>query len=172
MKNDAQILVCDFCHKPKSKKQVSRQRLTGLLKCRYCRQKDGKKESCSLCSKNRLVHVRTDEGPICRCCYGKVGNRQRCYRCGEIRQVVKRTKGGKPVCDRCYSSPRYECYRCGRKRPVAQWVTSDEAFCHECYIAPLHTCCRCGQSLPVAQWLEGGPLCLRCYAARRSAINR
>lgn len=133
----------------------------GLSYCNTCRRRhDDAKKPCTDCGNVRLVHTRTEAGPLCaECAPGRI---EPCVHCGHTKRVRVRFTGG-PTCDSCFyviRNTRRPCPRCETVTLVAAVTDEGTLACSNCAgRASSFVCIDCG-----AEDIRHGKRCYRCAA--------
>src|SRR3989344_2495441 len=98
--------ICENCRKPKRKKNIFKNRISGKMICRNCNSKDpSRHKMCCRCGRIKLSKEQTRDGPICAKCYRKdISKHKVCCECKNLRYVAQRTPKG-PICSKCYRRP-------------------------------------------------------------------
>lgn len=138
----------------------------GVSLCNTCRRRhDDARKPCVACGNIRLVHTRTDAGPLCpECAPGRV---EPCVHCGHTKRVKVRFTGG-ATCDQCFSIIRNTtrpCPRCNTVTLVASVADDGTLACSSCAgRVSSFVCVECG-----SEGIRHGKRCYPCAAQR--AVN-
>lgn len=133
----------------------------GRSYCNTCRRRhDDARKPCSSCGNIRLVHARTDSGPLCsECAPGRI---EPCVHCGHTKRVRVRYTGG-PTCESCFyviRNTRRPCPRCRTVTLVAAVTDEGTLACSSCAGRPSSlVCIDCG-----TEDIRHGKRCYRCAA--------
>ena len=130
---------------------------------------------CEVCHKLKTVHHNRKTGKtICgACCFKDPATHEICVQCGRSAFVYRRTKHGKPLCQKCGVVPKKKkrkvCAKCGQaKRNVKRRRRTDELMCPNCYehrdTSQHEKCSRCGAVRYVCvRDSSGKPICANCH---------
>ncbi len=139
------------------------QRVEGGRVCARCARRRQAKE-CGRCGRRNPVRVHDSDGtPVCQNCWNRdPASWQTCTSCGYPGTVAARPNR-KPICRRCYETPRVICARCSRSAVEAARTDAGEPLCAACRPAP--RCGLCGREGRLkVRARDGRPgLCEACY---------
>lgn len=138
-------------------------RVPGGRVCHSCQRKAAS-TVCAGCGHLRLVHRRSDQGPLCSRCAGRP--LRVCGRCGRTARVDRRATATTPdLCHTCNQVQLVGCAVCGKTKRCRR-VGDGAMVCAACRAAtrtPRRACCQCGRSRIVTATWPAGPVCHTCY---------